>query len=218
MSKKNNTKANTSAKKEAPKADNTVNWGESVKIAAILFAICAVITALLAGTNMLTEDKIAQNSLLEKQVACQAVLPEAEEFVEFEGDYDVYIAIRGGEVVGCTITTAAGGYGGDVTIMVGFDMEGDITGVDVIEHSETPGLGANADKPSFLDQFRSEDGTGHSDDYAVTKDGGEVDAVTAATISSRAVTEALDEACDIYEELSENGELVIPETNEGGEE
>lgn len=206
------------AKKEAPKAAaNNINWGESVKIAVILFAICAVITALLAATNMLTEEKIAENALLEKQEACKAVIA-AEEYIELDCGYDVYLAISGGEVVGCTVTTAKNGYGGEVTVMVGFDMDGDITGVDIIEHGETPGLGANADKPSFLDQFKSEDKTGHSDDYAVEKDGGEVDALTAATVSSRAVTEAVDAACDIYDELYSEGKLVVPQTNEGGEE
>lgn len=209
--------AQKNTQKNASKAANAVDWLESTKTAAILFAICAVITALLAATNMLTENKIAENSLANKYEACRAVIS-ADDYVELDCGYDVYLAMSNGSVVGCTVTTQASGYGGAITVMVGFDMDGDITGVDIIEHDETPGLGANATKPSFLDQFISEDKEGHSDNYAVKKDGGDIDAVTAATMSSRAVSAAVNSACDIFDELYSNGVLVAPAANQGGEE
>jgi len=89
--------------------------------------------------------------------------------------------------------------------MVGFDMNKTVTGVSVLSHSETPGLGANAANSGFLGQFI---GTADAGNLAVAKDGGSVDAVTAATISSRAVTNAVNSAADHYDALAAAGMFV----------
>lgn len=213
--KKNNVPAKKPAAKPAaksqPAAESKLDVKEIVKVAGILTAICIVISAALAGVNLLTADRIAQIAKENEYAACEQVFPPAEgqqlEFTSFEElcpetGIGGYLATENGAPVGCVIITAEKGYGGDVQVMVGFDMNQTVTGVSVLSHSETPGLGANAAKPGFLEQFVS---TTDAGDLAVAKDGGTVDAVTAATISSRAVTNAVNSAAVYYDELAAAG-------------
>ena len=107
-----------------------------------LFAICLVVSALLAGTNALTKGPIAENELKKAQDAMFAVCPDA---VSFEGskglELEAYKAIgESGEVIGLAIPVAAKGYGGDVSVMVGISSVdgGMVTGVEILSHSETP--------------------------------------------------------------------------------
>lgn len=228
MSKKKNKNGNPAVKKaqntpavknqpaKVATPDKKVDFKEVARIAAILMAICLVITGLLAVTNALTSGKIAENSLVEKQNSCAEVLT-ADSFVELSDerfpDYDVYIAITDGNVSGAVITTTDKGYGGELQVMTGIDMNGNITGVKLLEHSETPGLGGNAQKPYFVGQFVTDwqNGETRPEQFAVSKDGGTIDAVTAATISSRAVTRAVNSAIGIFDELMAAGALVLPE-------
>jgi len=219
MSKKNH---KTPVKKPAAPAariqsvENKLDVMEIIKVAGILTAICIVISALLAGVNILTEERIAKIAKDNEFAACELVFPPAEgqelEFTSFEeiasgSDVSGYLATDNGEAVGCVLITSAKGYGGDVQVMVGFDMNRTVTGVSVLSHSETPGLGANAANPAFLDQFVSSADAGS---LAVAKDGGTVDAVTAATISSRAVTAAVNKAAEKFDQLSAAGLLRLP--------
>lgn len=196
------------AKTAAPA--NKIDVAETAKIAAILTAICLLIALALAGTNLLTKDIIAQAALEAKAATCRNVIP-ADEYVyytdETEGleNLDVYLAVSGGRVSGAAITTSSKGYGGAVQVMTGIDENGRVTGVSILQHSETAGLGANAAKPKFLDQFITPEDKPQPESYAITKDGGEIDAVTAASISSRAVTASVNEAVEIFEILRSAG-------------
>lgn len=195
-----------------------LNFAEIFRVAAILTAICIVMSAALAGVNMLTEQRIAEIAKENEYATCREVFAPAEgqeltftSLDEICPEYGVsgYVAADNGSPVGCVIISSAKGYGGDVEIMVGFDMERTITGVSILSHSETPGLGANAAKPGFLGQF-----TGSTDagSLAVVKDGGTVDAVTAATISSRAVTGAVNSAADSFDLIIDTVRLVRIDT------
>ncbi len=181
-----------------------------------LFVICLVVSALLAGTNALTKEPIAANELKKSQEAMQSVCPDA---VSFEGakglEVEIYKALNeSGEVIGCAIPVSAKGYGGDVAVMVGIAFEGEtalgrVTGVEILSHSETPGLGANATNESFRKEYK-QDITASG--FTVVKDGsgdgdGKIDAITGATITSNAVTNAVNEALSIYRSLVEGGEL-----------
>lgn len=219
MSKKNKppVKKQTAPAKSAPANENKLDVKEIVKVAGILTAICIVISAALAGVNMLTSERIAQIAKENEFAACEQVFPPEDdqklEFVNFadiypESGVNGYLAAENGKAVGCVIITSAKGYGGDVEVMVGFDMNRTVTGVSVLSHSETPGLGANAAKESFLSQYVSSSDAGN---LAVTKDGGTVDAVTAATISSRAVTAAVNAAAESFDALNAAGQLKLPE-------
>lgn len=181
-----------------------------------LFVICLVVSALLAGTNALTKAPIAENSLKKTQEAMKSVCPFAASFEEtkgVEGNTNVvYKALDDkGEVKGCAIPVISKGYGGDIQIMVGISSAdgGMVTGVEILSHGETPGLGANATAEDFRNQFKDNPSL-HG--FSVVKDGsggseGKIDAITGATITSNAVTNAVNEALHIYMSLCEGGEL-----------
>lgn len=164
-----------------------------------LFLICLVVTAALALTNSVTADKIAENEAQSKQESMLNVCPDAASFETLLEEVMYIGKDADGNPVGCAISTSKNGYGGLVKVMTGFDLEGNIIGVDVYYNDdETPGLGKNTSNNDFTDQYK---GLTSAGDIAVSKDrsdGQTVDAVTSATISSRAVTAAVNEACEIY--------------------
>jgi len=177
---------------------------EIVKPAAILLIITAVAAMLLGVVSETTKEAIAAQSAKTEQTAMEAVLPG--EGLEFESVLDVAAgddaqgtiskiskAISNGETFGYVITTAPSGFGGAVNTMIGIDTEGIITGLRVLSHAETPGLGALSTDPSFYEQF-----FGKSGSLAVQKDGGEIQAITSATITSRAVTDGANEALEWF--------------------
>lgn len=173
-----------------------------------LFLICIVVSALLAGTNELTKGPIAE---IQAQTAADAMKSVCSEAETFEGEagleIEVYRGINSaGNVVGYAIPSAYKGYGGDIEVMVGIDLEGRVTGVEILSHEETPGLGANCTKKDFTDMYKQS----APDGFSVVKDGtggesGRIDALTGATITSNAVTQAVNKALDIYNSL-EGGE------------
>ena len=168
-----------------------------------LFIFCLVATALLAGTNVITADKIAQNAVEKENSSRMIVLPEGKEFGEVTTLENGLTWCEGkdesGETVGYVFTTSAKGYGGAVGVMVGLDADGVITGIEILSHSETPGLGANATSDSFKSQF-----AGKSGELTVDKnnnDGQNIKAITAATITSKAVTSAVNAVIAEFENI-----------------
>lgn len=184
-----------------------MNVKEVMKPALILFVICVVVSAALAGTNLLTEDKIAEAAAKKAEESRMVVLPGAEAFEEADG---CYVGTSGGQSVGYVFETEGKGYGGTVKVMTGIDVEGTITGVIVLEHGETPGLGANAEKTEFRDQYK-QPVANNVGGISVVKfqapNEGEIEAMTGATITSRAVTDAVNKAIAAYQEAyaSEGG-------------
>ena len=178
-----------------------------------LFLISLVVTALLALTDNVTAKKIAENEAQSKQESMFAVVEDAKDFDELEADVLYLGKDDSGNTVGYAISTSTQGYGGQVKVMTGIDTEGNIVGVDVFYNDdETPGLGKNTSNESFRDQYKglsayenimvSKDFSSVVDD-STTGNTQTVDAVTSATISSRAVTKAVNEACAIYNEYTE---------------
>ena len=175
-----------------------LNFQEIVKPTEVLFAICVVISAALAGTNLLTRDRIAQQELLKAEESRKIVLPAAEEF-ESQEDGAYYTGTAGGQLVGYVFETESSGYGGTVSVMTGISGEGAITGVVILSHEETPGLGANAEKAEFLDQYlQSAPEGGLSVIKYQTPGEGQIEAITGATITSTAVTNAVNQAIEQY--------------------
>ncbi|MBQ3417066.1 MAG: RnfABCDGE type electron transport complex subunit G [Ruminococcus sp.] len=171
-----------------------------------LFLICMVITAALAITNSVTADKIAENEAQKKTESMQTVVPDAASFEALDtDDAEAYFGLdANGNIIGYAISTTATGYGGQVKVMTGIGTDSAIIGVDVFYNDdETPGLGKNTSNESFTDQYS---GLFADNDIVVSKDdtagsAQTVDAVTSATISSRAVTKAVNEALTIYNEI-----------------
>lgn len=180
-----------------------------LKPAAILFVICVIVSAALAGTDLLTKDKIAEAAQKKAEESRKIVLPAADLFeAQADGQQEeYYLGFKDGEPVGYVFETSAKGYGGDVEIMTGITADGTISGVVILSHGETPGLGANAEKEEFRAQY--EQAVPQSGMELVkyqTPGEGQVEAMTGATITSTAVTNAVNQAIDRYHSISEGGE------------
>lgn len=168
---------------------------EILRVGVILFAITAVAAAILATVNGFTAPVIAENNKKTQEAAMKAVLPEASEFeeVEFtpEENSTVTEIYRGGDA-GVVVTVNPNGYGGAISMVVGIDNEYKVTGVEIISQSETAGLGSNCTKEEFKSQF-----LGKTSDITVVKSGAsgnQIDAISSATITSKAVTKGVNEA------------------------
>ena len=161
----------------------------------------------------LTKEPIEVSKMNVKMAAVKQVVPEftnnpAEDMFLIptgEGDsLEVYPAKNGGQVVGFAVKSYTDkGFGGFISMMVGFLPDGTIYNINVIEQKETPGLGTKmvpegtADTPEFKDQFKGKDPAVFA--LKVKKDGGPVDAITAATISSRAFCDGVQRAYNAFE-------------------
>ena len=170
-----------------------------------LLAICFVCSALLAGVNVLTREPIERGRLAKTEKAVAAVLPpcnivsERQE-IELDGvSYGYYAARQDDEFVGCAIESSTIGFGGVLSLMVGIAADGTISGTQVLSHSETPGLGAKCSDPAFSDQFKGWDSSVKK--LAVRSSGGDVDAITASTITSRAYTLAVANAVRAFRDI-----------------
>ncbi|MCT4606676.1 MAG: RnfABCDGE type electron transport complex subunit G [Marinisporobacter sp.] len=178
------------------------------KLGIILFIISAVAATLLGYTNDVTKGPIEEQMIQANTKARQTVLPDATEFEkvessEYEGYENIVEAYKGlkdGEVVGYTIKTNPNGYGGPVEIMIGLGMDEVVTGVNIGNHSETPGLGAKA-SGEFKDQYN---GKSTQNDLMVIKSGtlkdNEIMAISGATITSKAVTTGVNSALKLFNE------------------
>ncbi|MDQ1353455.1 MAG: H+/Na+-translocating ferredoxin:NAD+ oxidoreductase subunit [Acidobacteriota bacterium] len=169
----------------------------------IVLTLVSVISALaLAFTYSVTKDAIAQVGVKRTLKALQDVLPEFNndpvkekytlEDPEFK-DIELYPARKDDQLVGTAVQTFSdNGFGGRIVLMVGFDAVARIRNISVLNQTETPGLGNKMTEPKFKDQFNGKDPSAFK--MKVRKDGGEVDAISAATISSRAFCDAADRA------------------------
>ena len=121
--------------------------------------------------------------------------------------------------LGAAVESTTGGFGGDLKVLVGFDPKGNILGYTILEHAETPGLGAKADKWFQKDGKGNIIGKNPSEALVVKKDGGQIDAITASTITSRAFLKAVNQAYKAYQALPVDGESGASKQTkkEGGE-
>lgn len=169
----------------------------------VMLGITLVCSAAVGGVYSLTFATIEKAKAAKLTSAFGEVLPAFEELtcesIELNGEVmNLNTATSAGKIVGYAVESSANGFGGAIKMVVGFDAEGTITGLKVLEHSETPGLGSlivnvgNALESSLLGR-RPADMT-----LKVSKDGGDVDALTAATITSRAYVAAVESAFNTY--------------------
>ncbi|MBQ3710699.1 MAG: RnfABCDGE type electron transport complex subunit G [Bacteroidales bacterium] len=165
-----------------------------------LFVITAVSGGVLGLVYSLTKDSIAKVELDKTQRAIDSVLVTDKPIAKYEErvienlTYNLAYDDQD-QLIGAAIKTYSNaGFNGKVELMVGILADGTINKVSVLSQNETPGLGANMDKPKFKNQFKGKNPASYK--LFVKKDQGDVDAITAATISSRAFTEALRLAYD----------------------
>ncbi len=156
----------------------------------VLLIICVIASVILAIIYKQTAPLIAENKLLAEEQARKTVLPDAATFQPvLDGEEVLYYKGFNADsaLVGYVFSCFQYGYSSDVKTMVGLTTDLKINAITVVSQMETPGLGANCTKTSFLDQFS---GKNPADIY-VNKDGGDIQALTGATITSRAVTNAI---------------------------
>lgn len=160
------------------------------RLVIVLFAVTAIVAFLLGLVDYITRDTIAANTKARTDAAMSAVLSAAgysqlSDYSDPSGLVtSVYTACdASGELIGYVSEVSPGGFGGTINMVVGVDLQGEVTGISIVKMSETSGLGANAANTSFREQYIGKSGT-----LAVDKDGGEISALTGATVTSRAVT------------------------------
>ena len=163
-----------------------------IRLAAILLIITSLVAAALAGVNSITAPVIARLTAEKTQMAIEAVLPGGGEEIEF-APADLVSKVYKGEN-GYAIEVTPGGFDNTITMMVGVDFEGKVLGIDIIKHTETAGLGAVADAETPAGQNFRGQFVGTSGSVAVTKDGGAMDSITGATITSRAICDGVNAA------------------------
>ena len=181
-----------------------------VNMLVALLVIAAVSGGVLGLVYGVTKDAIAEVDQKKNEAAIQAVLPIEGEITykadtmkyDYEGTtltFPCNLAYdASGNFQGAAVKTSEGGFGGKIELMVGIAADGIIKGVSVLSHSETPGLGANMDKV-LVGQFADKKPGDHfSFEVTKTKEEGKVDAITAATITSRAFTKAVEKAYEAF--------------------
>lgn len=178
-----------------------------------LTLIALLAAAALGYTNYITKGPIAEQQQAAKELSMAQVLSAADHFeaagVPDEWTDRIAEAHIGydadNNMAGYAITAVQKGFGGAVSVMVGFDSDGSCTGASILSHNETPGLGAEAAKPAFIDQYN-----GKTAPLTVTKSGSpgesEIQAITGATITSRAVTDAVNNAAEFVNTLAEGSD------------
>jgi len=199
-----------------------IDWKNVFKLGFILLVITAVAACLLALTNYVTAGTIEQLNLNTNKAARQQVLTEATDFEQVPGDklatigtaiglknskelVEAYIGTTDGNIVGYTVKTApTSGYSGEIQILTGISTDGVIKGITILKQNETPGLGVKATLPTFKDQYN---GKSALKEITVVKSkpaagSNEIQAITGATITSKAVTVGVNMSSAVYQILS----------------
>jgi len=183
----------------------------------ILFAITIIVTALLAGVDQFTEPVISQHQVEEAEISHEHVFEDAVTFTdrsaELLKDHDdkrvvtVFDALdEDGKVIGVVLETLAAGYGGDVKVMTGISPELEIVGLEVVSNTETPGLGTKITEESFMGRFIGKTPGVKFSLKTEDSDMTHIDALTGATLSSRAVVNAVNSALDF---ASDNMDTIL---------
>jgi electron transport complex protein RnfG len=182
---------------------------EMIKMVVVLTILSFFSGGVLAYLRNSTQERI-DNQVLEfvKGPAVRAIFegatndPIKDRFSIKDGETErtFFVGVFDGEPVGVAFETSGKGYGGDVGLMVGIDVKNNVLlGVGVTTHAETPGMGAKAKSdPSFVSQFKD---LALGESFKVTNDGGSINAISGATITSRAVSAAATDADNMYQKL-----------------
>jgi Na+-translocating ferredoxin:NAD+ oxidoreductase subunit G len=186
---------------------------EIIKLGLILFFITAMTGLILGGVYGITKAPIEKQIVKEKEAAMGKVLKAADRFKMLKVTNrdgivkEINVGMNKNEVIGYAIKVEAKGYGGPLEIMVGIGSGGKVEGIEILAQHETPGLGANAVLPAFSGQYN---GKSINKELEVVKTAisspNEIEAMTGATITSRAVTLGVNEAIKAYKEIIKGGQ------------
>lgn len=176
----------------------------------VMLIICIVITLALSVTNAVTSPKISENTEAETKNAMKSVL-KAEKYeensIKLDGEKITYhTALNGKKVKGYIFTVNEKGYGGDVSLMISVNPDCTVNTVQILDASnETPGLGQNITKEEFYSQFEGKEYGVKTVKSGTKSAENEVDAVTSATISSKAVERAVNKALKCTQKITKGG-------------
>ena len=185
----------------------------------VLTLVAVIMGGILAFVNRLTEEPINEQKKMAldngiKTVMVSEMIEVAEPVVVTQNDengkeisFTIYqVKDAQGQDLGAAVESTTGGFGGDLKVLVGFDPEGKILGYTLLEHAETPGLGAKADQWFQKGEKGDIIGKIPAEPLTVSKDGGQVDAITASTITSRAFLKAVNNAYNAYKATPANAD------------
>ena len=179
---------------------------EILRLCFVLTVIAAVSAGVLAFVDRKTEEPIKNAMKEEEMSAVKSVLPPFDNEADKDTltlkdettEYKFYRGRKEGGIVGVAFTVIApNGYSGEIKVMVGVDTEGLVQGVQILDHRETPGLGAKIETADFRDQYKGKS-LADPEVWDVIKDGGTFKHITGATISSRAVTHSIARALEFF--------------------
>ena len=187
---------------------------EILRLCFVLTVIAAVSAGVLAFVNQQTEEPIKNAMKEEEMTAVKSVLPPFDNEADKDTltlrdettEYKCYRGRKEGEIVGVAFAIIApNGYSGEIKVMVGVDKEGVVQGVQILDHRETPGLGAKIETAGFRDQYKGKS-LADPEVWDVIKDGGTFKHITGATISSRAVTHSIARALEFF---TANSDMIL---------
>ncbi len=189
---------------------------ETLKLGLILFIITAVAASVLAVSNSVTSERIAEADRLANERAKMEVLDIAEEFNTIDEGrlkdiigsntniVEINEGYKGSDLVGYTFNMKVNGYGGEITFMTGVSKEGKITGLKILNHGETPGLGANSTKPYFSNSFKDKSVDNELTATKSPQGDSEVQALTSATVTTNAIVDGVNIVRQVYNEKLSN--------------
>ncbi len=181
----------------------------------VLGVTCLFCSAVLGGAYVLTKEPIDKAAAEKTNNAISQVLPHFTA-VEYNEAGHYYTATDGDNLVGYAVESTVVGFGGPLTLIVGVTPDGVVYNTSVLSQSETPGLGAKCSTDAkFMDQWKGFNPSVKK--LAVKKDGGDVDAITASTITSRAYTLAVENALNTFKEITGAGATAYAGQTDGGQ-
>lgn len=178
---------------------------ENFKLGGILLVITMIAGLLLGFANDLTKEAIIENSKISKE-DLNYIMPAAEKIQDMDVELaeegsikEIYEAVNGSDVVGYVLKVTSKGFHGPVDFVVAISKDDKVSGVKVLAHSETPGLGAKISEDKFISRFKDKPATGLLEVVKVTPNKDiEVEAISGATTSSKASVTAVNEAITFY--------------------
>ena len=172
----------------------------------VLLVITVIASGVLAYINSITKPIIEENQRKAKEKARMEVLPEAATFdsISYLNEETVYVGKNEeSNIVGYTFVASLYGYSSDVKTMVGVTPDLKVNRIKIIEQKETPGLGANCEKPKFQQQFENK----NKSEMTVDKDGGNIISITGATITTRTVTNSIKAGLNFLEKVTNEAKI-----------
>ncbi|MFT4304332.1 MAG: FMN-binding protein [Candidatus Woesearchaeota archaeon] len=166
----------------------------TIKSALILSSVCVICAILLALTYDFTKDKIESHGVGEIELNLKQVFPQADYFIFNESYYQIYLDDK---VIGYAVISEAQGYSSIIKTLVGFNIDGMIKEIRIIEQSDTPGIGDKVQEPIFYNQFQGLSQT----QATLISQGGKIDGITGATVTTNSVIRSVNSAFNVIQDV-----------------